>query len=73
MLILPSTNQAVQEEVEGGVESEEEMVEVGDAQPHRGNVVPQGNQFIPKFCLTKVKIKTDPKKILILLYTDYTY
>lgn len=51
MLILPSANQAVQEEVEGGVESEEEMVEVGDTQPHRGNVVPQGNQFIPKFCL----------------------
>ena len=38
-LNIPSTDQAVQEEVEGGVEGEEEMVEMGDTQPHRRDVV----------------------------------
>ena len=52
------------------------MVEVGDAQPHRGDVVPQGNQFIPEFCFTKVKIKfyiimKDDTKLYGLFHRHY--
>ena len=38
-IAIPSSHQTVEEEVEGGVESQEEMVEMWDAQPHGRDVV----------------------------------
>ena len=36
---IPSSNKTVEEEIEGGVESQEEMVQMGDTQPHGRDVV----------------------------------
>ena len=42
LLPEPSTHAAVKAEVEGRVEDEEEMVDMGQAQPGRGDIIPAG-------------------------------